>query len=240
MGNYTKITNFAAKDSGALDANRLITGTAHDNEYNAISTAISTKADLISPTLVTPNIGVASGTSLALSGAISGAAISGTTGTFSGAISGTTGTFSSTASATQYTSTIATGTAPFVVASTTEVTNLKAATATLATTATTATTCADEIGIGQTWQYLTASRAIDTTYTNSTSKPIEVMVTCELPPGGLENTLIGGTVMSTMYNNTALAIVIRMPVSFIVPPGQTYRISNIAGGVNITAWSELR
>ena len=38
------------------------------------------------------------------------------------------------------TSTVTTGTAPFTVASTTEVTNLKSATATLATTATTATT----------------------------------------------------------------------------------------------------
>lgn len=42
-------------------------------------------------------------------------------------------------SATQYTSTIATGTAPLVVASTTEVANLKAATATLADSATSAT-----------------------------------------------------------------------------------------------------
>lgn len=41
-------------------------------------------------------------------------------------------------SATQYTSTIATGTAPFVVSSTTEVANLHAATATTATSATTA------------------------------------------------------------------------------------------------------
>lgn len=111
MSNYTKITNFASKDSGALDANRLIVGTTHDNEYNAISTAIATKADLISPAFTTPNIAVASGTSLTLTSAVS---------------------------ATQYTSTIATGTAPLVVASTTEVANLKAATATLATSATTA------------------------------------------------------------------------------------------------------
>ena len=103
MSNYTKITNFAAKDSGTLDATRLITGTAHDNEFNAISTAIATKADLTSPTLVTPNIGAA------------------------------------------------TGTAPLVVASTTEVTNLHAATATLATLATTATDTASKTGTGSTY-----------------------------------------------------------------------------------------
>ena len=69
MSNYSKITNFAAKDSGTLDASRLITGTAHDNEYNAIAVAVATKANLISPAFTTPDIGVASGTSLALTGA---------------------------------------------------------------------------------------------------------------------------------------------------------------------------
>lgn len=46
MSNYTKITDFAVKDS-LLTGNplKLITGTAHDNEYNAISTAIATKVD---------------------------------------------------------------------------------------------------------------------------------------------------------------------------------------------------
>lgn len=46
MANYTKITDFAAKDS-MLSGNPLkeITGTAHDNEYNAIAAAIATKVD---------------------------------------------------------------------------------------------------------------------------------------------------------------------------------------------------
>jgi hypothetical protein len=32
VADYSKIQNYAAKDSGALDANRLITGTGIDNE----------------------------------------------------------------------------------------------------------------------------------------------------------------------------------------------------------------
>jgi hypothetical protein len=46
VSNYTKISDFAAKDS-MLTGNPLkeITGTAHDNEYNAISVAIATKVD---------------------------------------------------------------------------------------------------------------------------------------------------------------------------------------------------
>ena len=46
MSDYTKITDFAAKDS-MLSGNPLkeITGTAHDDEYNAIQYAVSTKVD---------------------------------------------------------------------------------------------------------------------------------------------------------------------------------------------------
>ena len=46
MSDYIKITDFAAKDS-MLTGNPLkeITGTAHDDEYNAIATAIATKQD---------------------------------------------------------------------------------------------------------------------------------------------------------------------------------------------------
>lgn len=46
MANYAKITDFAAKDS-MLTGNPLkeITGTAHDNEYNAIAAAVATKVD---------------------------------------------------------------------------------------------------------------------------------------------------------------------------------------------------
>lgn len=46
MSDYVKITDFAAKDS-MMSGNPLkeITGTAHDDEYNAIATAVATKAD---------------------------------------------------------------------------------------------------------------------------------------------------------------------------------------------------
>lgn len=51
MANYTKATNFASKDS-LLTGNpsKLIRGSEIDAEYNAISTAIATKADTNSPT----------------------------------------------------------------------------------------------------------------------------------------------------------------------------------------------
>lgn len=73
MSNYTKATNFASKDS-LLTGNplKIVKGTEIDNEFNAISTAISTKFDTASLAAPGPI------------GATTPAAISGTTGTFSG------------------------------------------------------------------------------------------------------------------------------------------------------------
>lgn len=51
MSNYTKSTNFATKDTlPPGDANKIVKGTEIDTEFNNIATAISTKADLASPT----------------------------------------------------------------------------------------------------------------------------------------------------------------------------------------------
>ena len=46
MANYTKTTNFAAKDSLASgNASKVVKGTEIDAEFSAIQTAIATKAD---------------------------------------------------------------------------------------------------------------------------------------------------------------------------------------------------
>jgi hypothetical protein len=51
MSNYVKATNFATKDTLPTgDANKIVKGTEIDNEFNAISGAISSKADIASPT----------------------------------------------------------------------------------------------------------------------------------------------------------------------------------------------
>lgn len=51
MSNYVKATNFTTKDTLPTgDANKIVKGTELDNEFNAISGAISSKADLASPT----------------------------------------------------------------------------------------------------------------------------------------------------------------------------------------------
>lgn len=51
MSNYTKTTNFAAKDSlPSGDAGKIIQGTEFNTEFDDIATAIATKADEASPT----------------------------------------------------------------------------------------------------------------------------------------------------------------------------------------------
>jgi hypothetical protein len=51
LSNYTKATNFATKDTLPTgDANKIVKGTEIDNEFNSISGAISSKADIASPT----------------------------------------------------------------------------------------------------------------------------------------------------------------------------------------------
>jgi hypothetical protein len=51
MSNYTKTTNFTAKDSlPSGDSGKVIRGSEFDTEFNALATAVTSKADLASPT----------------------------------------------------------------------------------------------------------------------------------------------------------------------------------------------
>lgn len=50
MANYTKATNFLAKDSlGTGDPAKIIKGSEFDTEFNALQTAVNSKANTISP-----------------------------------------------------------------------------------------------------------------------------------------------------------------------------------------------
>jgi hypothetical protein len=52
MSNYTKTTNFLAKDSlPDADSGKIIKGSEFDTEFNALQVAVNTKADLASPAL---------------------------------------------------------------------------------------------------------------------------------------------------------------------------------------------
>ena len=52
MSNYTKLVNFAAKDSlPSGDAGKLVKGTEINTEFTNIATAVNSKADAASPAL---------------------------------------------------------------------------------------------------------------------------------------------------------------------------------------------
>jgi len=72
MSNYTKSTNFTAKDSlPSGDSAKIIRGAEFDTEFNAISTAVATKADTASPTIT----GTLSATTITASGTITAASL---------------------------------------------------------------------------------------------------------------------------------------------------------------------
>ena len=67
MSNYTKATNFATKDAlSSGDPSKIVKGTEINTEFDAIATAVATKADLASPTftgtVTIPTIVVNAGT----------------------------------------------------------------------------------------------------------------------------------------------------------------------------------
>ncbi len=96
-----------------------------------------------------------------------------------------------------------------------------------------------QLGVGQTWQDVTASRALGVTYTNTTGKPIEVFFTGGSSSSStifvwyINNISYGGTYIT----NTAT---VSTDTSFIVPAGATYKIQINSGTGNVIQWSELR
>jgi hypothetical protein len=99
------------------------------------------------------------------------------------------------------------------------------------------------IGVGQTWQNVIGSRAANTTYTNSTGKPIQVIVTPQVSgnntAGNATAVVSSVTIAQMIANNNNASYTTATPLSFIVPNGETYRV-NTSGATSIIYWAELR
>lgn len=80
------------------------------------------------------------------------------------------------------------------------------------------------LGVGQTWQDVSASRAVGTTYTNTTGRPI--FVNYVSTSAVTVTIMIGGVSIASMYS----------PTTFIVPGGATYSITS----GTLQKWAELR
>jgi hypothetical protein len=94
------------------------------------------------------------------------------------------------------------------------------------------------IGVGQTWTNVTGSRTTGTIYTNSTGKPIMVVVT-PVASGGLVGTFNIGGVAVAVVQHTPSGGGGASPFSFIIPNGITYSVTNNAN-FTIDKWWELR
>ena len=90
------------------------------------------------------------------------------------------------------------------------------------------------LGYVQTWQDLTAIRAAGTTYTNTTGKPIAVMVGGNSAGAGgtfnLQTVVEGLTIQAHLSDYQSIT-------SFIVPQGSTYQVTTTG---SLSKWSELR
>ena len=74
MSNYTKTTNFAAKDALASgNANKIVRGTEIDAEYTNIAVAVNSKSNTASPTFT----GTVAATTLNVSGVVTAGTITG-------------------------------------------------------------------------------------------------------------------------------------------------------------------
>lgn len=89
------------------------------------------------------------------------------------------------------------------------------------------------LGLGQAWVNMTALRgAKNTTYTNDTSRYIEVMINVNIDLAVVSLT-VGGVIFPTLADTTADATI----MSFVAPSGEGYKLS---GWNVLSTWGEMR
>jgi hypothetical protein len=91
------------------------------------------------------------------------------------------------------------------------------------------------IGVGQSWQNMIASRALNTVYTNSTGKPIFVSVTLSATSSATFDLYVSGLEIA---KPRLVATDGRASAFAIVPDGSNYSVSFPTG--TLTAWVEFR
>jgi len=90
-------------------------------------------------------------------------------------------------------------------------------------------------GVGQTRQNVTASRSLDTLYTNTTGKPIEVEITFQQSGTSVSNFTIDGTDYPFETLSGTAGVGSR---TFTIPNGATYQFKS--ANINQYNWYELR
>lgn len=96
-----------------------------------------------------------------------------------------------------------------------------------------AATAFGSLGYGQTWQNVTGSRALGTTYYNLSGKPIVVAVS--LQTGATITLVAGGNTISQIGAGVGTLA----SITGVVPSGMSYILTTSSGGT-VNTWCELR
>lgn len=96
-------------------------------------------------------------------------------------------------------------------------------------------------GVGQNWGNYTSLRSLGVTYTNNTTKPIEVQI--GFPDSNNRSPWVtvyvnGVLIISNQYDSSTNYGSLQL--SFTVPAGQTYQVNEINSGYLPNLWTELR
>ena len=96
-----------------------------------------------------------------------------------------------------------------------------------------------ELGVGQRWVNVTSQRQAGITYTNTTGKPIQVLIQGFNNSEDTEKTFYVDSIPIAIFyghNNYAR----RNIISIIIPAGSTYKLNTLQNGGHIDVWAELR
>lgn len=241
MTDYVKSTNFASKDSLATgNPLKIVKGTEFDTEFNNIATAIATKADIANPTFTgVPSAPTASaGTNTAQVATTAFVTDAVATGKVNTALTGV----PTAPTAAVNTNTTQVATTAFVTAQIADDAPTKTGGGAsgswginITGNAATATTDSQHLGVSQTWQNVTSTRVASTTYTNSTGKPIQVVIVGSQPAQGSQSLTVNGNVIASQ---TTIAGGVST-VSAIIPNSSTYSWAG-NNGATVSTWYELR
>ena len=94
------------------------------------------------------------------------------------------------------------------------------------------------IGYGQKWAVLTGSRALGTTYTNTTGKPIAVSVSARSTASAFLTITVDGVAAALSSQQTTVNV--GAAATTIVPAGSTYSAALDTGTPTLNVWLELR
>ena len=96
------------------------------------------------------------------------------------------------------------------------------------------------LGVGQTWQDVTSTRSVGTTYTNTTGKPIQVSVYGVMGGANADALLEIGGRGACRFASGAWPVNSHVTLMGVIPLGGAYKVITITGGFTPLAWLELR